>query len=302
MRQRAGAFAEVPAMHYAIVVNIPNAQDTTLLLVGHGSTVNADSTASVLQHASSLRLRYIFAEVLTAFWKTEPFVAGALARASGRRVVVAPFVVSDGWLTEEAIPEALGLKLAAQTGFRRRQIIGGKEVCYCRALGTHPQMTEVILTRAREVVRRFPFPRAPRAADLALFIAGHGTERNGQSRQAVEEQASRIRATGLYRDVRAVFMLESPRVEHLHTLTDARAVVVVPFFMSDGLHVTEDVPVLLGEPKRVVEERLARGLPTWRNPTEKHGKLIWYSPSVGSEPVLADVILERVGEALAWPL
>jgi sirohydrochlorin cobaltochelatase len=291
-------FAPAPSVRYAISVQIPKANDTTLLLIGHGSTVNADSTASVLLHSQSLRLRGIFAEVQTAFWKVEPFVPGALGRAGRRRVVVAPFFVSDGWFTEEAIPEALGLKLAGQADFARRQMIEGREIFYCQPLGTHARMTEVILTRAREAVRRSPFPRAPRPADLALFLVGHGTERNGGSRQAVEAQAARIRKLGLYRGVHAVFMMEEPRVEHLRNLTDARAVVVVPFFMSDGQHVTEDIPVLLGEPERLVKERLAQRLPTWRNPTEKHGKLIWYSASVGTEPVLTDVILERVSEAL----
>ena len=34
-----------------------------------------------------------------------------------------------------------------------------------------------------------------------------------------------------------------------------------------------------------------------RNPTERDGKLVWYSPSVGTEPLLAEVILQRVKEA-----
>jgi len=73
-------------------------------------------------------------------------------------------------------------------------------------------------------------------------------------------------------------------------------IIVVPFFISDGLHAVEDIPVLLGEPERVVKERHAAGQPTWRNPTERGGKRIWYSPSVGTEPLLAEVILERVRE------
>jgi sirohydrochlorin cobaltochelatase len=54
---------------------------------------------------------------------------------------------------------------------------------------------------------------------------------------------------------------------------------------------------LLGALARVVKERLANGQPTWRNPTEHDGKLVWYSSAVGSEPKIADVILERVREA-----
>ena len=72
---------------------------------------------------------------------------------------------------------------------------------------------------------------------------------------------------------------------------------MVPFFISDGLHSYEDIPVMLGEPERVVQERLKSGQPTWRNPTERKGKRLWYSASIGTEPLIADVILERVREA-----
>ena len=81
------------------------------------------------------------------------------------------------------------------------------------------------------------------------------------------------------------------------SLRATKNLVVVPFFISDGLHTQEDIPVMLGEAKPVVEQRLAAGQPAWRNPTEKNGRLVWYSPAVGSEPRLADVILERVQEA-----
>jgi hypothetical protein len=45
-----------------------------------------------------------------------------------------------------------------------------------------------------------------------------------------------------------------------------------------------------------VEQRLASGQPVWRNPMEKNGKLVWYAPAVGSDPGMAEVILERVCE------
>jgi sirohydrochlorin cobaltochelatase len=72
---------------------------------------------------------------------------------------------------------------------------------------------------------------------------------------------------------------------------------VVPFFISDGLHVQEDIPVLLGEPERIVQQRMQTGQSTWRNPTERHGKRVWLAPGVGTEPLMAEVILERVREA-----
>jgi sirohydrochlorin ferrochelatase len=55
---------------------------------------------------------------------------------------------------------------------------------------------------------------------------------------------------------------------------------------------------MLGEAERIVQERYQAGQPTWRNPTESTAS-VWYSASIGNEPHLADVILERVREA-AW--
>ena len=100
-----------------------------------------------------------------------------------------------------------------------------------------------------------------------------------------------------YASVQAIFMEESPRIAECYQLATTKNLVVVPFFISDGLHTQEDIPVLLGEAKPVVEQRLVAGQPAWRNPTEKNGKRVWYSPAIGSEPHLADVILERVREA-----
>ena len=129
------------------------------------------------------------------------------------------------------------------------------------------------------------------------MIAGHGTEKNGDSRKPVDRQVALIRAMNLYAGVHAIFLEENPRIPECYRLAQTKNLVVVPFFISDGLHTREDIPVLLGETQAAVQQRLAAGQPVWRNPTEKNGKLVWYAPAIGSEPHLADVILESVREA-----
>jgi sirohydrochlorin cobaltochelatase len=92
-------------------------------------------------------------------------------------------------------------------------------------------------------------------------------------------------------------MEEAPRISECYQLARTKHIVIVPFFISDGLHSYEDIPVMLGEPARLVQERIKSGQPTWRNPTEQQGKHVWYSASIGAEPHLAEVILDRVKEA-----
>ena len=158
-------------------------------------------------------------------------------------------------------------------------------------------MTAALLARAGGVVEEHPFPHAPKPEDTTLIIAGHGTAKNENSRKAIEQQVALIGARREYADVRAVFLEEEPRVESCYELATTRNIVVVPFFISNGLHSREDIPMKLGEPEKRVQQRLTDGKPTWVNPTERHGKRVWYSASIGTEPFIAEVIFERVREA-----
>jgi sirohydrochlorin cobaltochelatase len=266
--------------------------DAALVVLGHGSTKNEDSSAPVYQHAAELRQRSIFAEVREAFWKQEPQVKAVLADVPEPRIFIVPLFISEGYFTTDVIPHALGF-LPGQSKVETRN----SELYFCQPIGTHERMTSVLLNRAREVADKHPFPRAPRTRDTALFIAGHGTEQNENSRKAIERQVEIIRATNEFAAVHAIFLEEEPRITKCYELANTRNIIVVPFFISDGMHAREDIPVLLGEPERLVKERLANGQPTWRNPTERHDKLVWYADAVGTEPHVADIILDRVREA-----
>jgi sirohydrochlorin cobaltochelatase len=273
--------------------------DAALVLVGHGSTVNAESSAPTYQHADEFRRRRLFGQVLECFWKLEPGIAGVLRGVFAQRVFIVPVFISEGYFTEQVIPRELGLSAGGQGDFPRIQQRGDQRLYYCGPVGTHDSMTQVILARASGIVKKFPFPAEPRPADTALFIAGHGTGNNENSRKAIERQVGIIRERALYREVHGVFMEEEPRIEEIYRMTAARNIVMVPFFISDGLHSVEDIPVMLGEPAQSVAERYRSGQPTWRNPTERKGKLVWYSQAIGAESSIAEVILERVREMAA---
>jgi len=272
-------------------VNREDFSDATLVVLGHGTTRNPGSERPVFQHAAALRRRGVFREVREAFWKQSPQLMDVLAGLNAPRGFIVPLFISAGYFASEVIPRELGFSARATVNHR------GTSLHYCDSVGTHDRMTEVILARAREVIEQFPFPRAPKPGDTTLFIAGHGTERNEESRRSIEHQVEIIQGQHRYAAVHAVFLEEPPRIQDCYALAQTRNLVVVPFFIGDGLHVVEEIPVLLGEPERVVKTRLAAGQPTWRNPSEKQGKLTWYSPAVGGEPRLAEVIMERVREA-----
>ena len=273
--------------------------DSALVLLGHGSTLNVDSAKPTYQHADTLRSRNLFAQVEEAFWKLEPGVRAVLRGIFAKRVFVVPLFISEGYFTEEVLPRELGFAQRSDGSFKLTQRNGEQTIHYCGPIGTHESMTSALVARAKGIVEAHPFPSLPRTENTTLFIAGHGTSNNENSRKVIEEQAARIRTEGEYADVHAVFMEEEPRVEACYELAETKNIVMVPFFISDGLHSFEDIPVMLGETEKRVRERLTNGQPTWVNPTERRGKRLWYSASIGTEPFIAEVILERVREAAA---
>jgi sirohydrochlorin cobaltochelatase len=297
-------------------VNGDDFSDAVLVVLGHGTTQNDSSAAPVCQHAAELRRRKIFAGVREAFWKQEPQIKKVLPEISAPRVFIVPLFISEGYFSDEVIPRELGFA-EHSTPINREQALNSDKlrfrehatesvsragpqrstIFYCQPVGSHDSMTAVLLSRANEIVETFPYPRAPKPEDITLFIAGHGTEKNANSRKAIERQAELIRAMNLYAGVHVIFMEESPGIADCYKLARTKNLVVVPFFIGDGLHTQEDIPVMLGEAQQTVRQRLAAGQPAWRNPTEINGRLVWYAPAIGSEPHLADVILERVREA-----
>jgi sirohydrochlorin cobaltochelatase len=255
-------------------------RDAALLLLGHGSTLNADSSAPTYRHAEEIRRRGVFAEVHVAFWKEEPNFRQALRQTRRRQVYVVPNFISSGYFTEQIIPRELGL-----TGPVTR--LGDQDIFYCQPVGLNPEMTEALLRRAREVVaasaEKIPDP----AKTACLFICGHGTSLNENSTKIIHQQAEAIRARGLYADCQPVLMEQRPFVKDWRTLTDCPDVIVVPFFISDGLHSFEQIPVLLGLTRNVKE----RG---FTNPHHEKGRRLWYATAIGTEAFLADVILAQV--------
>ncbi|WP_341765366.1 CbiX/SirB N-terminal domain-containing protein [Deinococcus radiodurans] len=82
----------------------------TLILLGHGSHLNADSAAAVRRHARAVRAQGLFDEVLEGSWKEEPSLRQLLRLARFRDVTVVPLFVSEGYFTGTVIPRELGFE------------------------------------------------------------------------------------------------------------------------------------------------------------------------------------------------
>src|SRR5947199_1372321 len=259
---------------------------TALLIVAHGSTVDPDSSAPTLAHAAEIRRRKVFANVEYAFWKEEPSLRDALFLfdpKSIREVYVVPNFISEGYFTQTVIPRELELK------GRTTKRSNGQIWKYWEPVGNHPMMTDLLLQRARQVARDVD-PR-----ETSLLIVAHGTDLNENRAVAAKREAAKIRALGTYATVLNVYMEEPPLVSDWRKLTKTSNVVVVPFFISDGLHSYEDIPVLLGIANGGPRGGLnaARGEVFRSNPYKIDNRSLFYAPSIGTDPGFADIIIEQ---------
>ena len=192
-----------------------------------------------------------------------------------REVYVVPNFISEGYFTQTVVPRELELS------GRITKRSNGQIWKYCEPVGNHPLMTELLLKRAHEV--------APDAVsgETSLLIVAHGTDLNENSAVAAKREAEKIRALGKYAAVLNVYMEEAPLVSDWRKLTKTGNVVVVPFFISDGLHSYEDIPRLLGIKERRLPSRRSK---EGRSP-DRPGGLETAAPCgrPGSRPSLKEI-------------
>ena len=229
-----------------------------------------------------------------------------------REVYVVPNFISEGYFTQTVVPRELELDGPITTRSN------GQIWRYCEPVGNHSLMTELLLKRARDV--------APDAApgETSLLIVAHGTDLNENSAVAAKREAEKIRALGKYAAVLNVYMEEAPLVSDWRTLTKTPNVVVVPFFISDGLHSYEDIPRLLGitdrhpersgakskDPAELPEGSITGSLDVARDdvrtnkrsvfrtkPYKIDDRSLFYAPSIGTDPGVVDIIIEQANAA-----
>ncbi|MFB6250335.1 MAG: CbiX/SirB N-terminal domain-containing protein [Halobellus sp.] len=265
-----------------------------LVIVAHGSHLNPDSSTPTHRHADTIRETGAFDEVKTGFWKEEPSLREVLRTVESDEVYVVPLFISEGYFTEQVIPRELRLSdwdvsewesdgLSADTATLTAEDTG-QTVHYCGPVGTHEAMTDVLVRRAETVTGD------PEVGDgFGLAVVGHGTERNENSAKAIEYHAQRVREMDRFDEVQALYMDEEPEVDDVTDFFEAEDVVVVPLFIADGFHTQEDIPEDMG-----LTDDYRTGYDV---PAEVDGHRVWYAGAVGTEGLMADVILERTADA-----
>lgn len=243
-----------------------------LVIVGHGSHLNEDSSLPVYEHAARIRERFggEYDEVVECFWKEEPAMRHVLDTVEAEDVCVVPAFISEGYFTQQVIPRELGL--AGPVTYK-----DGKTIRYAGPLGTFEGMADVILERADDLLR----DKEVKPGRRALVLLGHGTDLNKSSGGVIYMNAERIKERGLYDLVEVGFLDQDPQIAEVVESVEAENVVLIPVFIAEGWHTRETIPEDLGLTGEVT--RLAN-------------KTIFYGAPVGTHPSMAALIAARARE------
>lgn len=163
-----------------------------LVIVGHGSHLNGDSSQPVYDHASRIRgMEDLpdgnFDEVVECFWKEEPSMRHVMDTVESDEVYVVPAFISEGYFTQQVIPRELGLD--GEVTHKN-----GKTIHYAGPLGAFEEMPEVILERTNDLMDG----KETREGRTALVLLGHGTDLNKNSSGVIYLNAERIRGRKIY--------------------------------------------------------------------------------------------------------
>ena len=238
-----------------------------LVLVGHGSHLNANSSEPVWRHAEAIRLAGAFDEVRVGLWKEEPSLSRVLEGVEADDVTVVPLFISTGYFTKTVVPREMGLN-------GPRTVLGRRTIRYTPPVGVHESLADVIVHRATE---------AGAMPNDCVAVLGHGTRRDSDSERNVYQMADLVRSRGCFAEVATVFLDQEPGMLDLLNLTHAQTVVVVPLFIAEGWHVGQTIP----------EDLALDGAETRRG-----GRVVRYAGPVGTHESVTRVVLELAGEAM----
>ena len=237
-----------------------------LVIVGHGSHLNEDSSLPVYEHASRIREAGEFDEVVECFWKEEPSMRHVLDTIESEDVYVVPAFISEGYFTQQVIPRELGLEGPVSRKDERT-------VRYAGPLGTFEGMPDVILERTEDLMRGREV-----SGRTALVLLGHGTDLNKNSGGVIYLNAGRIRERGVYDLVEVGFLDQAPEIGVVVDSVEAENVILIPLFIAEGWHTRETIPEDLGLVGEV---------------TLRDDKTIFYGSPVGTHPSMANLIVAR---------
>lgn len=246
---------------------------TALVLAGHGSHISPSTAGLVWRYVDRLRAQGIANEVTACFWKEQPSLHEGLDSLAADDITIIPVFTAQGYFTRQVVPAEMGLDGPVTQR-------GNRIIRYGKTLGEYHALAGVVYQRVTDTLSRYQLD----AQQTTVAIVGHGTKRSYESQQTTRDQVQQLMQRGLVADLLDAYLDDDPDIPSIYQRAKTADVVVVPFFLAPGSHVTIDVPSALG-------------LPAGESFARLNGKHIYYTDPVGTNEEVCQFITALAYEA-----
>lgn len=240
-----------------------SARKTWVVLAAHGSTRRPEANETVTKHARRLGESGLFRGASAAFLLGDAGPADIAGDIDAEKVVIVPYMMSDGYLTGE---------ISARIEAALKDRGNGGQVRITDPVGTHRDIAVIARDTACHALAHAGYE----AGKATLVLVAHGSGGRPESKACALAHAKTLIESRDFGDVRLATLEEAPFLEDVLSEVDGPAA-VVGLFAAPGGHAVDDVARAIA----------ARGLAT----------IIDAGP-VGTTAAMTDIVLARAMAAL----
>jgi len=208
-------------------------QPVSLILAARGSEASPRSNQPLHDLAAALSATGMFDYVTPAFLMGQPLMTEVLESLPAGEAIVIPVMTSDGYYLKK-LPE----KFAENANFDQFSLSIGPVV------GLHPAIATTISARLAAHLQEHQLT----ATDTTVVVVGHGTRRNTTSGATTFALADSLRNDHPGFEIKAAFLDQDPEVGLVADSITTPNILVLPFLVSLGPHMTHDTPAAFGLP------------------------------------------------------
>ena len=202
-----------------------------VVLASHGSSSHERINRPMFELAEKIASKLdVF--VTPAFLDGQPDVRSIANEIYQSQIVVIPFMASNGYYTDVVFKKAFS-----------KTICGEKQVHMSPAIGTYSELVGLVETRIEKLTAAYS---ASELKESTFVVVGHGTRKNKNSCRSTIDLVKSLRGRRPALEIQFAFIDQNPSVGHIIQRIQTRNVVVLPFMMGLGPHVTQDIPNAFG--------------------------------------------------------
>ena len=127
-----------------------NSTETTIIIVGHGTRRNSDSSKSTQQLAARVREHLPAENIRVAFIDQDPSMMQVIGEITTAHMLVVPFLIARGPHATVDVPAAFGLPTGPDIEFPLVDLVGNGLIVCDLPVGMYPEMAELCIELASD--------------------------------------------------------------------------------------------------------------------------------------------------------